>query len=243
MTSSANERETRESSKERKEKAKSPSPSPARGARGYFDDEMANEYFIELAKSKNIDSSADKDPMGHNPRLIPESWTNEMREWFSHVKYYCYRKALDRFSIPTIKEWIIYGNDVGFCWRDDTPFSKLNFIRSLRVFNDRENTVKYTQSKNAADGNRLAAKAEREATYKTPSQLADEKRREKAASAKFTNDDWQLCFEECRNCIETSGVRLCAAGCTTPANMRERPIPPRECARYAARAPKAQIGE
>ena len=241
MTSSANERETRESSKERKEKAKSPSPSPARGARRYFDDEKANDFFIELAKSKNIESLADKDPMGYNPRLVPESWTNEMREWFSHVKYYCYRKALDRFSIPTIKEWIIYGNDVGFCWRDDTPFSKMNFIRSLRVFNDHNNTVALSKEKEAEAGMKIAAKKAKEAAMKTPSQIADEQRHKKAAAKHWTNTDWEQCFEECANCIEENGKRRCACGNATPANRRARPIPARECAQFAARAEGAQL--
>ena len=186
---------------------------------------------------RDVDIEDFSDPLGNNPEKVPKYWNNQMRDWFSFIKDYCRRKnLLDKYSIAIIKEWIEYADEVDYSFQQGEPITKKNFIRSLRLYYARANSVAWKNENEKCAANRLAAKAEREATHKTPSQLADEKRRENAASAKFTNDDWQLCFEECRNCIEKNGVRLCAAGCAIPANKRPRPMPPRECAQYAAKA-------
>ena len=225
------ESEERESAKEKEEKENHHHHhQPA--ARGNLEDE-ADQYFQELALPKDAN---DTNPMGYNPERVPALWNNKMREWFSFVKIDLCKKHRIDYSIPLIKEWIIYIDEINYTLKEGDLISKKNFMRSLRMFLARYNRVALDKEREAEAGMKLATKKIKEAAMKTPSQIADEQRHKKAAAKHWTNTDWEQCFEECANCIEENGKRRCACGNGIPANRRARPIPARECAQYAAKA-------
>ena len=202
------ESEERESAKEKEEKENPPPPPPR-------------------APLKDVD----------NPDKVPAHWNNKMRDWFSFVKDYCRRKNLSgKYSIALIKEWIEYADEIDYTHKGGDSFTKKNFIRSLRLYHARINSVALKKEREAEAGMKLATKKAKEAAMKTPSQIADEQRHKKAAAKNWTNNDWEQCFEECAHCIEENGKRRCACGFATPANRRARPIPARECAQFAAKA-------
>ena len=212
MKNYAKERDERERTREKEEK-ENPPPPPPRALRE--DDD--------------------------NPDKVPAHWNNKMREWFSFVKDYCRRKNLSgKYSIALIKEWIEYADEIDYTHKGGDPFTKKNFIRSLRLYHARINSVALKNEREAEAGMKMAAMKAKEAAMKTPSQIADEQRHKKAAAKLWTNNDWQQCFEECANCIEENGVRRCACGNAIPANRRARPIPARECAHFALRAEGAK---
>ena len=231
----ARKRDERERTRE-KEERKNSTTATTRLRRGEILEEKANEYFVELASHRGIDARADNEAMGYNPERVPESWNEKMRLWFAIVKNYCCRKNLYKYSIPVLKEWVVYLDEVDYMFVDGTPINGNNYMRSLRKFFDRYNTVALSKEKEAEAGMKMAAKKAKEAAMKTPSQLADEQRHKKAAAKHWKNNDWEQCFEECANCIEENGKRRCACGNATPANRRARPIPARECAQFAAKA-------
>ena len=225
------ESEERESAKEKEEKENHHHHhQPA--ARGNLENE-ADQYFKELARPNDAN---DTNPMGCNPERVPELWNNKMREWFGFVKVDLYRKHRIGYSIPLIKEWIVYIDEINYTLKEGDLISKKNFMRSLRMFRARYNKVALDKEREAEAGMKLATKKAKEAAMKTPSQIADEQRHKKAAAKHWTNNDWEQCFEECANCIEENGKRRCACGFATPANRRARPIPARECAQFAAKA-------
>ena len=202
------ESEERESAKEKEEKENPPPPPPR-------------------APLKDVD----------NPDKVPAHWNNKMRDWFSFVKDYCRRKNLSgKYSIALIKEWIEYADEIDYTHKGGDSFTKKNFIRSLRLYHARINSVALKKEREAEAGMKIAAKKTKEAAMKTPSQIADEQRHKKAAAKHWENTDWEQCFEECAHCIEENGKRRCACGFATPANRRARPIPARECAQFAAKA-------
>ena len=231
MNEIAKERRERERTKEREEERKL-SHHNARGAWKICD--QVDEYFVMNYSSQDGKPMDLSNPMGPNPRKRPEAWDSKQVDFFLAAKYKVMEKHLP-ITIEQIKEWVIFIWERDYAFRDGTEINKRNFIRSLRAFCKLYPIYQLQEQKCKIAQNKQAAEQAKEAAHKTPSQLADEKRRENAASAKFTNDDWQLCFEECRNCIEKNGVRLCAAGCAIPANKRPRPMPPRECAQYTPR--------
>ena len=234
----ARKRDERESAKEKEERKKSSTSTRLR--RGEILEEKANAYFVEMASWQSIDALADKDPMGYNPERVPETWNTKMRLYFAIAKQYCYRKKSTKYSIPVIKEWVIYIDEIDYQFPDGTIINGNNYMRSLRIFFARYNRVALDKEREAEAGMKIAAKKAKEAAMKTPSEIADEQRHKKAAQKLWNNSDWEQCFEECANCIEENGKRRCACGNATPANRRARPIPARECAQYA---PKAQIDE
>ena len=208
MKNHLKESEERESAKEKEEKENPPPPPPR-------------------APLKDVD----------NPDKVPAHWNNKMRDWFSFVKDYCRRKNLSgKYSIALIKEWIEYADEIDYTHKGGDSFTKKNFIRSLRLYHARINSVALKKEREAEAGMKLATKKIKEAAMKTPSQIADEQRHKKAAAKNWKNNDWEQCFEECANCIEENGKRRCACGFATPANRRARPIPARECAQFAAKA-------
>ena len=134
-------------------------------------------------------------------------------------------------SFAEVNDWLKYMNDVNWTFGSGAKISWRNFRRSLRMWHVVENHKRY-RHKTSTGNQRGKIDQLREDGLKRQ-RLAAQSRRE---SESVKPEAWELCRERCAmyNGGDEARCGFCRAGYRTPPQLRERPCPPEECARFAA---------
>ena len=117
-------------------------------------------------------------------------------------------------SAREVNAWLKYMDSVGWAFSNGAPVTWRNYRRPLRMWHLTERRMRI--ERNCADSTTEEASA---------------KKLEELRSAAAKPESWALCRERCAF-AEACG---CAKKHTIPPQLRPRPIPPEECADFAAR--------
>ena len=138
-------------------------------------------------------------------------------------------EAADKIGMDDdeVNDWLKYMDEVGWTFGTGSAVTARNFRRPLRMWHKMQCRVEASQSRGMGRIDQL-----REDGLKRQRQAAQSRRE----SASVKPESWELCRERCAmyNGGDDARCGFCRAGFRTPPQLRERPCPPEECARFAA---------
>ena len=232
------EKEAEERSKEGEEKETPPHPPACRQSPDYVSVDA------KVAAKNTYDGVDAKTEFGRVYHESGASYTNMPRT--DEMIQILWSMGVDR---QTATEWMLYRQNIGWRMKDGTPINRYNWRRSIRMFKIRKAEIdsdrewvqeRMANRKERRERRRLSNRREElqaaaERGIEAQKREAEKKRRAESSRP----ESWALCEERCAlyraSKNENGECRFCRAGYLVPPQLRERPVPPQECARFSGR--------
>ena len=144
-----------------------------------------------------------------------------------------------KLTAAQCKAWLEYMTSIGWVFSTGGAITPKNCLRSMRMWRK----VDERMAAEAKSGGRAST-----ATKAFQNEYEIMKQREAARRVEMATkaENWELCEERCKNCVvcdainkftgEKFVVYSCLKGYKIPPPVRERPVPPEECAGFERKA-------
>ena len=206
----------------------------------------------EREKEKNQKKDREKTTTTTPARAREDNWVHlrEIEKWNGFNLLY-FKKHFNAFEINKIAdklemsraeriEWLKYIDSVGWCYPTGRKVTVLNCQRSMRMW---KMVAKRLIDEKRAKENKSASKGN---ASRNDYEVQKEREAARRVELATKRENWELCEERCKHCIvcdainkftgEKFVVYSCLKGYKVPPPVRERPVPPEDCAGFQRKA-------